>query len=536
MGAVYEARHTGTGRRVAVKVVTGPLATDPDLVSRFEREARAAGAIESEHIVQVLDVGQDGPSSPPYLAMEYLVGEDLADVLDRLGPVPPDTALRIGVQACLGLEKAHAAGIVHRDVKPANLFLSRRESGEIVVKLLDFGIAKVNEGEVRPERRSRALTRTGAILGSPLYMSPEQSRSRGPIDHRTDLWSLGVVLYEALAGRTPFEHVTSMGDFIVSVCTVPSTPIREHAPWVDPMLAQAVERAIAIDPAGRYQSAAEMREALSVFLPSGASLQTPMLVRAPEAGPAPEHPPPPPEQAPTVAASPVVMPATPTPMPATIPGEPIAASFTPPVAVGGSPPVPAAPPAPVPWSNPGPWIAGLVVVAAAGIGSAYALGWIGGGKPEPERPAHVQTVASEEAPVKKPPPSTASLHALAGAWWGENGVQYDGVVAGDAVQLELHDPETLPGLGYTAGEAVFVLRPIEGSSHELRVEAHVRPAPPRGFVYDHPRSAATCVSTWTHAGDKELRAELALDRLVIQTVRIEPPEAMFARQGIRVVG
>src|SRR5262249_23642478 len=117
MGSVYEARHTGTGRRVAIKVITGELARDAHLVSRFEQEARAAGVVESEHIVQVLDVGRDERYGAPFLAMEFLLGEDLAEVLARLGPIPVDVALRIGVQACLGLSKAHAAGIVHRDIK-----------------------------------------------------------------------------------------------------------------------------------------------------------------------------------------------------------------------------------------------------------------------------------------------------------------------------------------------------------------------------------------------------------------------------------
>src|SRR4051812_22439069 len=166
MGAVYEGRHTGTGRRVAIKVITGELAKNPDLVARFEIEARAAGAIESEHIAQVLDVGVDEAQGAPFLAMELLEGEDLHHLFGRLGAIPTDLALRIGVQACLGLEKAHAQGIVHRDIKPANLFLSERDAGELRVKVLDFGIAKVTTTALEATTTKGPLTRMGTFLGS----------------------------------------------------------------------------------------------------------------------------------------------------------------------------------------------------------------------------------------------------------------------------------------------------------------------------------------------------------------------------------
>jgi serine/threonine protein kinase len=143
MGAVYEARHAGTGRRVAVKVIVGEtLQKNRDVVARFQREARAAGAIESAHVVQVLDTGFDPSSGHPYLVMEFLSGRDLQEIIRELGPLPPELALRVVAQACLGLLKAHEVGVVHRDVKPANVFLARLDAGDIVVKLLDFGIAE----------------------------------------------------------------------------------------------------------------------------------------------------------------------------------------------------------------------------------------------------------------------------------------------------------------------------------------------------------------------------------------------------------
>ena len=318
MGAVYEARHTGTGRRVAIKVITGELSRDPKLVARFEQEARAAGAIESEHIAQVLDVGQDGPGGAPFLVMEYLEGEDVQQLLTRLGAVPADLALRIGVQACLGLEKAHARGIVHRDIKPANLFLTERDGGEMRVKVLDFGIAKVSSNELGDTEKQAPLTRMGMLLGSPLYMSPEQARGNRELDHRTDLWSLGIVLYQALTGRTPLEDVASVGDFIMAVCTLPVTPIRTYGAWVDLEIAHVVERALALDPRERYQSAAEMREALSAFLPQGASIRASMLVSA-------THP----LTAATLAATPIgATPMAATPMAATAVGSPRTAQMS----------------------------------------------------------------------------------------------------------------------------------------------------------------------------------------------------------------
>ena len=184
MGAVYEAQHVDTGRRLAVKVIHRELINDA-ILTRFEREARAAGAIETQHIAEVIDAGKDAASGTPYLVMEYLEGEDLQHLLERLGPLPPDLALRIAAQACLGLAKAHEVSVVHRDIKPGNIFLARREEGEIVVKIVDFGIAKIKAAQLG-QGEGTGLTRTGTIVGTPLYMSPEQARGVRDLDARTD--------------------------------------------------------------------------------------------------------------------------------------------------------------------------------------------------------------------------------------------------------------------------------------------------------------------------------------------------------------
>jgi serine/threonine-protein kinase len=259
MGSVYEARDAKTGASVAVKVVNPRLLeSSSEAGARFRREARAAASLESPNIVRTLDSGVDEDSQSLYLAMEYLVGEDLQQRLDRSGPLRPVAALRVGVQALRGLECAHAAGIIHQDIKPANLFLARAEDGTIQVKLLDFGIAKIVEplGVVQ----TTGLTNTGGLLGSPLYMSPEQVQNSKAVDARTDVWSLGSTLYALLTGMAPHKGVDSVGQLIRAICSTPAGPIRALAPWVTPDVAVAVHRALAIRPDARYPSAAAMLE------------------------------------------------------------------------------------------------------------------------------------------------------------------------------------------------------------------------------------------------------------------------------------
>ncbi len=271
MGAVYEARHVGTNRRVAVKVILKE-AMMGEQIARFQREARIVGAVESQHITQVFDTGVDRATGCPYIAMEYLDGDDVHVLLRRNGPLPVDLAMRVASQACAGLSRAHDAGVVHRDIKSGNLFLHKNEPGSRIVKLLDFGIAKVGH-----ELGDGGITKTGALVGSPLYMSPEQARGR-PCDPRSDIFSLGVTLYEMLGGRRPFEDVTQLGELIVKICSEPARWIQDVAPWVPAELAGVVQRALAIEPSGRYQSAAEMAAALRAMLPAGHHVDEAMLV------------------------------------------------------------------------------------------------------------------------------------------------------------------------------------------------------------------------------------------------------------------
>jgi serine/threonine protein kinase len=279
MGHVYEATHSGTGRKVAIKVIsTGEMAKDAHIVGRFQREAKAAGSVDSQNICQVLDTGTDDETGAPFMVMEYMTGEDVQQLLQRVGPLSPDLALRITAQAALGLSKAHGVDVVHRDMKPANLYLAKKDDGEVVVKLLDFGIAKVKMEQAQSAENA-GLTRTGMMLGSPLYMSPEQARGSKNIDHRADIWSLGVVLYQCLCGRTPFQHVDALGELIMAICSERPPPVQDFAPWVSPEVAAIVHKSLQLRADDRYQTAAEMYDAVRALLPNGwAGIQASALV------------------------------------------------------------------------------------------------------------------------------------------------------------------------------------------------------------------------------------------------------------------
>lgn len=279
MGAVYEAEHTGTGRGVALKVIHALIAKKSEMVLRFQREAKAAGALETPHIVQVLDTGTDPVTGVIYMAMELLRGEDVQHLLKRLGNLPPELALRLVGQACIGLGKAHAAGVIHRDIKPANLFLSTLDSGAVVLKVVDFGIAKMME-TTTPEEE---LTRTGGMLGSPLYMSPEQAMGSKSIDQRTDIWSLGVTLYKVLTSQAPHAGVEIGMPLLLAICKEPAPPIQDVAPWVPPEVAQIVHRMLAIVPDNRFQSMAAVLEAIQPLVPGGLSVRASDLVGLGEA-------------------------------------------------------------------------------------------------------------------------------------------------------------------------------------------------------------------------------------------------------------
>jgi serine/threonine-protein kinase len=254
MGVVY--RGSGPdGRRVAIKVLGASAASQPDALARFRREARVTSELGHPHIVAALDAGETA-AGEPYLVMELLEGEDLATLLSREGRLPPARALTLFAQIASALTAAHALGVVHRDLKPSNLFLTRGADGAEHVKVLDFGVSKVQGGR-------SVMTRTHASLGTPGYMSPEQVEGRSAtVDARADIFALGAILYELLAGRPPFVDL-SIPALLHKVVHGDPPPLRALAPGLPAALGAAVERALRKDPAERFASVEEMARALA---------------------------------------------------------------------------------------------------------------------------------------------------------------------------------------------------------------------------------------------------------------------------------
>ena len=257
MGTVYEALNTTISKRVAMKFVDAETAQSKDSVARFQREAEAASAVESAHIVEIFDSGvaDDGI---PYIVMELLRGEDLGHRIKRCGRLEIGEAVHIVAQILRGLHRAHEAGIVHRDLKPDNIFLVDRDDDESFAKILDFGISKVQRQNGTPVH---TLTRQGTVLGTPFYMSPEQAQALPDIDGRTDLWSVGAILYECLAGRPPYSGA-SYEQVIVNICMNDAEDVRAHNPAVPEAIARVIAKALARDRHERFSTAREVLEAL----------------------------------------------------------------------------------------------------------------------------------------------------------------------------------------------------------------------------------------------------------------------------------
>jgi eukaryotic-like serine/threonine-protein kinase len=285
MGWVVVATHLQLEQRVALKFMhASHAATSPEAVSRFLREARAAARIQSEHVARVSDVGtlDDGA---PYLVMEYLEGQDLDALLRARGSLAPALAVDYVMQACEGLAEAHAAGIVHRDLKPANLFLARRSDGSTRVKLLDFGISKLMPAPGGSPDGS--VTSTQALMGSPLYMSPEQMRSSKNVDRRADIWSMGVILYETLGGRSPFDAET-LPEVCARILAEPPPPLSTVRPEVSPGLAAVVNRCLSKEPQARYPDVAALARALAPFASAEARGAADRIARMTAAASAPD--------------------------------------------------------------------------------------------------------------------------------------------------------------------------------------------------------------------------------------------------------
>jgi eukaryotic-like serine/threonine-protein kinase len=258
MGRVFAASHLVIGNTVAIKVLRSEALAAPDVAKRFEREARAAGRLRSEHVVRIQDVGIL-PTGEPYMVMEMLHGNDLATRLSAGGPLPYRMLVDYVVQACEGLAEAHALGMVHRDIKPANLFVTKRPNGQGLVKVLDFGIATAATGDLDPR-----LTTTQSVMGSPSYMSPEQLKGARDVDARSDIWSLGVTMYELLSGQQPFVGPT-LTALSLSIVTDPHRQLS----GVPRELVKIVDRCLQKEVGDRFANVAELARALSPLYEGG---------------------------------------------------------------------------------------------------------------------------------------------------------------------------------------------------------------------------------------------------------------------------
>ncbi|MBI5487383.1 MAG: protein kinase [Deltaproteobacteria bacterium] len=311
MGFVYAGEHATLGRPIAVKFLRPELASDPNALARLRQEAVAASSIGSPHIVEVLDLGT-APGGAPYIVMEFLRGRSLAALLAESPMLPTPRIANIVCQTLLALQGAHARGIVHRDLKPENIFLADTGEGDFV-KLLDFGVSKV-----RGELSSSNLTQTGAVLGTPRFMAPEQAAGLRNVDHRVDIWATGVVLYRALTGRYPYDADNYNALLAQILMASPPAP-RLLRPDLDPTLELAILTALARDPAARFPSADAFRQVLAPYASggSGSTVQPAGAVPAPypPAGPSGGWTPMPPGTPPGWTPMPSGAPAGWTPMP-----------------------------------------------------------------------------------------------------------------------------------------------------------------------------------------------------------------------------
>ena len=263
MGVVVVAHHIQLDERVALKFLLPSALGNPEAVSRFAREARAAVKIKSEHVASVRDVGEL-PSGAPYMVMEYLEGDDLSAWLKERGPLPVEQALDFVLQACVAVADAHALGIVHRDLKPANLFCTRRSDGQLSIKVLDFGISKMTD------TLAGSVTRTSSMMGSPLYMSPELMISAKDVDAQADIWALGVILFELLTGRPSFLADT-ITELAILVTNQPAPAVRTLRPDAPGGLEAIILKCLEKDRRQRYRNVAELAVALLPFAPARAA-------------------------------------------------------------------------------------------------------------------------------------------------------------------------------------------------------------------------------------------------------------------------
>lgn len=412
MGAVYKATHVMLGRPVAVKLIKPELVTSPDIVRRFQREARAASNLNHPNIVNIFDLGQTDDGTL-YIAMELIDGPSLKDVIRKTGPLPAPRTIRILRQIAGALSVAHRNGIIHRDLKPHNVMLARDGEGNEVAKLLDFGIAKTFD-------EAAQLTQTGFALGTPQYMSPEQAEGK-PVDGRSDLYSVGVILYELLAGEVPFNDSSTPAILVKQMTEAPTPPsFRNPSVPVPPQLEAIAMRCLEKDPANRFQTAEDLSAALDragVEIAAAHGSDQPTLLAPSASAPtliAPTRP----DTRPTVTGAPVPLAATVASVAAgPVSTRPVAAAST----TAASVPSPSLPEAqtpvsmpPVPQasasggSNTALIVIAAIVVLALVVGGAMQLGYMPWQRQAATPGTDGQTTMPSAAPATTPATAAAS--------------------------------------------------------------------------------------------------------------------------------
>jgi serine/threonine-protein kinase len=394
MGVVVAAYHLQLEERVAIKLLRQEAIATPEAVARFDREARAAVKIKSEHVARITDVGRL-ETGAPFMVMEYLEGTDLSGWLTRHGRLPIEQAVEFVLQACEAIAEAHALGIVHRDLKPANLFCIRRPDGALSIKVLDFGISKLT---APGQSGAMAMTRTQAVMGSPLYMSPEQLESSKGVDARADVWALGIILYELITGQVPFQS-DMLTELVIRIVANTPQPPRAMRPDTPPGLEAVILRCLEKDRERRFPNVAELARALVDFGGPKGWLSLERIQGLMQAGPS---------RAPFISSPGVGGGQPPTPMPATMPVQMPAPVPTQPYAM--TPASWGQPPAPQPRRGPViALVAVLGLLLAGGIAVAVVMGHTTGTHASTASSAppaaSTETTASTAEPAAAPTPA-----------------------------------------------------------------------------------------------------------------------------------
>ena len=415
MGVVYEGMHLLIQRRVAIKMLHAEYTRNHEILVRFRREAIAATTIRHPHIVEVLDMGTS-PDGAAYMVLEFLDGRDWADDIEKAGAQPLGKTVRILRQVCDGLQAAHDKNIVHRDLKPENIYLARHGSNDDHVKIVDFGISKMTDppdAAPEPGKAQQALTKTGAAMGTPYAMAPEQMMGQKDVDHRADLWAIGVILFRALTASYPFDADT-FPLLAVSVLTGEPQSLSKFRDDLPPEIQQIVTRLLEKDRALRFQSAREIRDALAPFesfepqpavavsaapLRSALGVAATMLHATPLARPEPLAPPP------AIGSTTVGHRVTPPETPSIAPPPPAPIE---PAPLRASPPTSSMAAAPPARQAPGIWSGALLAVVLLALGGGGAVAAIHALDPAETAPASTSPSSIVTAPptVAAPPVTT----------------------------------------------------------------------------------------------------------------------------------